>query len=165
MYKDVINYEGLYKVNPETAEIISVNYNKTGVSKQIKTYQDKKTNYCRVRLSKNGKVKTYYVHRIVWESVNGKIPKQYQINHIDENKSNNSIDNLELLTPIENINYGTHTKRSALKRSKTVYQYTLDGILINVWTSIAECRRNGYNNVCNCCNGKSKTASGYKWSY
>lgn len=53
------------------------------------------------------------------------------------------------------------------KKSKTVYQYTLDGALKQVWPSIAECGRNGYNqrHVCECCNGKLKTHKGHKWSY
>ena len=55
----------------------------------------------------------------------------------------------------------------AKKMSKKVYQYTLDGELVNVWESTAECGRNGYDqgNVCKCCNGRVKTYKGYKWQY
>ena len=50
---------------------------------------------------------------------------------------------------------------------KSVYQYTLDGVLVKVWASTMESGRNGYHQgaVCACCNGKRKTYKGYRWSY
>lgn len=51
--------------------------------------------------------------------------------------------------------------------AKQVYQYTLDGELVKIWSSISEAGRNGYNfkNISACCRGKRKTANGYIWSY
>lgn len=51
--------------------------------------------------------------------------------------------------------------------AKTVYQYTLDGLLVDIWHSTAECGRNGYNQSCVvcCCNGKLKQHNGYRFSY
>lgn len=50
---------------------------------------------------------------------------------------------------------------------KTVYQYTLDGLLVAIWPSVNECSKNGYDpsTVAKCCNGKLKTHKGYRWSY
>lgn len=59
--------------------------------------------YLQIRLSREGKRKAHYVHRIVWETFHGPIPEGYEINHIDHNKSNNSLGNLELVTHSENI--------------------------------------------------------------
>lgn len=76
--------------------------------------------YLQVSLCKDKKVKSLYVHRLVWISFRGPIPKGLQINHKDENKRNNCLYNLELLTPKENTNYGTRNKRSgeSLKKSE-----------------------------------------------
>lgn len=63
---------------------------------------------------------------------------------------------------------GKHlSEETKAKKSKPVYQYTLDGVLKKVWPSTKECGRNGFGqwNVSNCCNGKLKTYKGYRWSY
>ena len=68
----------------------------------------RKDGYQQVRLSDNeGKIKLYYIHRIVWEAVTGApIPKGYEINHISESKDENMITNLELVSHKENCNFG-----------------------------------------------------------
>ena len=52
-------------------------------------------------------------------------------------------------------------------KSKTVYQYTLEGELVKIWPSAMECSRNGYSQsaISNCCNGKNKTYKCYQWSF
>ena len=64
---------------------------------------DNGSGYKFVRLRTETKRVNRYVHRLVWESFYGKIPKGYEINHIDHDKNNNSLDNLELVTHQENI--------------------------------------------------------------
>lgn len=66
---------------------------------------------------KDKKSRLFYFHRVIWFYFNGEISQGYEINHIDENKTNNSLDNLELLTRVENIRYGTRTKRAAITNS------------------------------------------------
>lgn len=51
------------------------------------------------------------------------------------------------------------------KLSKTVYQYTLDDIFVKEWPSVAECSKNGFHHVADCCRGERKQDKGYKWSY
>lgn len=73
--------------------------------------------YKRVRLQ-NEKTKrrvNYQVHRLVWEAFNGKIPDGMQVNHINEIKDDNRLENLNLMTQKENINYGTALDRGAKK--------------------------------------------------
>ena len=67
-----------------------------------------------------------------------------QVNHKDENKTNNLVSNLEMCTNYYNCNYGSgHTKLA-----KAIEQYTLNGILIKTWTSINEIRKfTGYNHT------------------
>lgn len=57
--------------------------------------------YCQI----SARGKTWLVHRVVWEAFNGVVPKGYQINHIDGVKSNNRLSNLELVTPLQNIQH------------------------------------------------------------
>ena len=58
--------------------------------------------YLKFFACKNGKRKNYQVHRFVYECFRGDIPSELQVDHIDNNKQNNCIDNLQLLTPAEN---------------------------------------------------------------
>jgi hypothetical protein len=71
-----------------------------------------KGGYARVKMNK----KLYLVHRLVWEAYKGDIPAKMQINHLDENKLNNDISNLEICDVKYNINYGTRTERAAKSR-------------------------------------------------
>lgn len=125
-----------------------------------------KGGYQTVRLADdNGKTKLYLVHRIVYESVTGEpIPKGMQVNHIDENKTNNHINNLNLMTPKENNNWGTRTARATKALSKQVGAFK-NGELIFTFPSTVEARRNGFNSVSACCRGEQKTHKGYTWRY
>ena len=90
------------------------------------------------------------------------------VNHKDENKQNNSVDNLEWCSYEYNSNYGTNAERIAKNESKPINQYDLQGNFIKSWNSGTEIKRTlGYSNgnICNCCRGKQKTAYGYKWQY
>lgn len=60
------------------------------------------------------------VHRVIYTACYGEIPEGYEVNHIDENKENNCIDNLNLLTHTENVNWGTRTKRASLKNKTSM---------------------------------------------
>ena len=130
--------------------------------------------YYRIQLWKQSIGKAYQVHRLVWSAFNGPIPEGMQVNHIDENPSNNSLSNLNLMTPKENCNWGTRNERAGkvLKNrkdlSKPVLQFTLDDILIKEYPSTKQVEREtGFNssNILSCCNGKRKTAHGFKWKY
>jgi len=144
----------------------SLNYNHTGKPKILKL-QLTPDGYCFCRLSKGGKVKTFRVNRLVWEAFNGPIPDGMQVNHINELKTDNSVWNLNLMSPKENQNYGICIRKRVEKQSKPVYQYTLDGVLVCVWASVNEAGRNGFSRGCisECCNGKRKSYKGFLWSY
>ena len=121
-----------------------------------------------VTLHDNGKRKYKYVHQLVWEAFNGKIPEGMEINHISECKTDNSLSNLNLLSHRANVNWGTRNERTGKALSKSVAQKSLDGEVIKIWPSTMEIQRElGYShrNICSCCNGKRKTAYGYIWQY
>lgn len=138
----------------------SLNYNHTGKTKILKLFK-KENGYLQVCLCKEGKRKMFYVHRLVYETFNGVIPDGYEVNHINEIKTDNSVWNLNLMTPKENINYGKRNE----KYSDPVLQLTLDDELVKEWPSAAEAGRNGYDhqNISACCLGKRKTHKGFKW--
>lgn len=126
-----------------------------------------------VKLYNNeGKKKTYKVHRVVYESVTGEpIPEGLQVNHINEIKTDNRFENLNLMTHKENINWGTRTERAAKaringKRSKAVGAFK-DGKLVMTFASTNEAGRNGFEQsaVAACCNGKLPHYKGFVWRY
>lgn len=102
-FVDIEGYEGLYKINP-FGKVINCSNNR----ELIKT---KKDGYFYVSLRKDSKLKKNLVHRLLAKAFIPN-PNNYPcINHKDENRSNNSLDNLEWCTYEYNSNYGTRNKR------------------------------------------------------
>lgn len=129
----------------------------------------RKDGYQVVNLSDNeGNSKTYLLHRVVFEAVTSEpIPEGMQINHINEDKTDNRFfENLELVTPKQNTNWGTGIERCHKAQSKQVGAFK-DGKLIMTFQSTMEAGRQGFNqgSVSKCCNGKRKTHKGYEWRY
>lgn len=104
--KDIRGYEGLYKIT-DTGKVWSE------TTKKFLSPDIIVGGYERVTLSKNNIKRRYRVHKLVYETYKGDIPEGKVVNHINENKRDNSIDNLNLLTIEENINWGTANKRRA----------------------------------------------------
>ena len=132
--------------------------------------------YFDINLSINGKKKKYLVHRLVWEAFNGPIPEDMQVNHINEDKSVNRLDNLNLMSLLDNVRYGTGIKRRSKTlmnnslKSKPVNQYNLEGELIKQYQSIMEASRItgvSFKNIQSVCAGYPHrlTAGGFKWRF
>ena len=110
IWKDINGYEGLYQIS-------NLGRVKSFYSGYVKILKLKITNgYYRIGLRKNGKRKFYQIHRLVYETFIGEIPQGIQVNHINEVKTDNRLENLNLMTPKENINWGTGIQRRAEKR-------------------------------------------------
>lgn len=122
--KPVKGYEGYYEVDQfgrvfGLERIIKVNdngrnYEKPIAGKQLKQSMHTK-GYKTVSLTKDGKTKTLFVHRLVAEAFIPNVDNLPMVNHKDEDKTNNFVENLEWCTNDYNINYGTARKRQAKK--------------------------------------------------
>lgn len=109
IWKDVVGYEGLYQVSnlgrvycmPKEWDITCGGKRKyVGNIASVKI--NNKSKYPVAMLSKNNKVKYVYVHRIAVEAFIGAIPKGLVVNHIDQIRTNNNINNLEVISQSEN---------------------------------------------------------------
>ncbi|NRO92522.1 hypothetical protein IMAU10033_00431 [Lactobacillus helveticus] len=181
-WKAIPGYEGFYEVSDlgrvRSADRIISNP-KNGkmnlpIKGKIRKLAKAHDGYLRVALSKNGKSKTYFVHRLVMNAFcPNPDPKKYtEINHKNEITYDNRLQNLEWCTRTYNNNYGNRIAKQAKalvngKKAKPVAQYTLDGKLVKVWPSTRECGRHGFKHsgVGACCLGKWPTYKGYKWKY
>lgn len=181
IWKDVVGYEGYYEVsNFGNVRSIDryVNHSSGGerISKGKYLKQQILKGYKRVQLSKERKVKHHFVHRLVAFAFIPNPNNLPEINHIDEDKTNNNVENLEWCDTKYNINYGTRlqkcskilTNRKDL--SKYVLQYTLDGEFVNEYPSVSEAHRQTgirINSISQCCNGHKRYthAGGYKWCF
>ena len=122
-----------------------------------------------VLLSKDNKQKRFLIHRLVAQAFIPNPDNLPQVNHKDEVKTNNCVDNLEWVTNKQNMNYGKWTQIRK-KHSKKVLQYSLDGEFIREWESLLQIERElGYGraNISRCCRGECKKNKSYNfvWSY
>ena len=149
-WKDIKGYENLYQVS-NLGRIKNLKTNKT-----LKALI-KKDGYARVNLYKNDEMNSIRIHRIVAETFIEN-PYNYKvINHKDENKQNNSVENLEWCNIEYNLQYS---------KNKPVLQYDLKGNFIKEWNSIIEAKREvGDIKISECCKGKRKSAGGFVWRY
>lgn len=135
--------------------------------------QTRPNGYQQVKLVDNeGNAKWHLVHRVVWEAFSGEpIPSGMQINHIDEKKDNNIRSNLELVSPKQNINYGSRNSRAAKAISKQVGAFK-NNELVMTFPSTREAHRQGFcqADVGACCRNcfnrpGNNIYKGYEWRY
>ena len=151
IWKDIPRYKGKYQAS---------NFGRLRNKKTLKVFYGckDKDGYLITTLRKNGIKKTEKVHRLVAESFLFNPNNYDNINHIDENKLNNRIDNLEWCTTAYNNSYS---------KSKKVGQYK-GNKLIKIWNNSKEAEKElliWATNIRSCCNGRIPKAGGYIWRF
>ena len=132
IWKDVPNFEWLYQVSNFGA-VKSCNFNNSNKEKEIRPFDN--GGYLRVVLYKSKKRYKILVHRIVASAFIENNENKPCVNHIDGNKANNSVSNLEWVTPKQN---------SRWSNAKKVYCYDING-LVRVYDSLADVKKDGFN--------------------
>ena len=163
IWVDLAGYEGLYSVS-NLGRIASHHWNK----RRILRPRTNNRGYSLVNLSKNGRLKTFKVHVLVAKHFLPNPCGLTEINHKDEDKSNNRCDNLEWCTRSYNVNYGTRIAKQRSAVIKAVIQYDKNGEIIASYDSITNASRAvglSVQHIAACCKRKYPYAGGFIWRY
>ena len=180
-WKDVAEYEGFYQVSNKgnvysVGRVDSRGHRRRG--RILKPKYDR-GGYLTVNLCKNGKMKTKKVHRLVAGAFLPNPNGLPQVNHRDEDKDNNNVENLEWCDARYNSNHGTRNERMAQAQSKKVRAVNAKTGDVVEFNSTAEAGRKGYhcgvvsmacrgvykNNKGDLVGGDGRTYKGFRWYY
>lgn len=170
IWADIDGYDGLYKVS-NLGKIKSIG-GKSNHNSEIIMKQQEILGYMSVTLTKDSVQKMHKVHRLVANDFIDNPDSKPQVNHIDGNKRNNAVSNLEWVTPSENAKHafeiGLKKSQSGKdnKRSIVIERTDNNGIVLDEYCGIREAERiTGipHGNISKCCRGKAQSAGGYKW--
>ena len=157
IWRDIKGYEGKYMVS-NLGRVKSLNYSNTG-KEGILNARDNGKGYLRVILWKDGKDKKYRINRLVAQAFIPNPDNLPEVNHKDEDKTNNRVDNLEWCSRQYNIEYS---------QGKAVIGINKVSGLIAEFPSASEAsRQTGINsrNICACLKGRQKSTGGFYWHY
>jgi hypothetical protein len=176
IWADIAGYEGLYQVS---------NLGRVRRDGRIKTQSEDRGGYLTVWLSKHSKMKCAKVHRLVAGAFIENPEEKRTVNHIDGDKKNNRIENLEWATHSENIIHAnkmglrvvteaqrraasiTGKRTCALNRKKKSVFCVKDGIRVKFESAHDGARfvSGSPSPIIACCKGRKKTYKGYEWRY
>lgn len=176
-WKDIRGYEGIYQISnlgrikslvrvKNNYDINTISLVKVTIPEKIRKPQLSKDGYYRVGLTKNKKQTYFQVHRLVAEAFIPNPDELPQVNHKDENKLNNCVENLEWCTSKYNANYGTRNERQRKKLYKPV-RCIETGIIYESLMSASDATGVNIGNLSSVCNNRVgyKTTGGYHWEY
>lgn len=173
VWKDITGYEGYYQVS-NLGRVRSVDRMVKGKKENLRFVKGRilqpnlSEGYLMVGLCKSGRQSTIRVHRLVAEAFIPNPENKRTVNHIDENKLNNTITNLEWATDKENCGHGNRTVKSSVGRYKPVEQLSLDGRPIKVYEGIKLASENTgipQSKIVDVLKGRRTQTKGYKWRY
>lgn len=183
IWKDITGYEGTYQIS-NYGRVKSLDreiHKNNGVIEhrngQIMKLLLDKDGYCILGLRIKNKIKkSFRVHRLVAEAFIENPDNLPEVNHKDEDKSNNCVENLEWCTCAYNINYGTHNQKVANSNKNhpnkiiPICQFDLKGNFIKEWSSLTLASQEyslPVTSITRCCKHKFgvKQCGGYKWEY
>ncbi len=164
-WKEVYGYDALYEIS-NLGRIRTKHHGKEGYKKEYRYLEpiDNGNGYLRVNLRSNHRQRTAYIHKLVAQAFVDNPNGYSEINHIDEDKSNNNADNLEWCSHLYNCQYGTKNIRASEKRKKKIECVEL-GIIFDSLNDAANYFDVGVSAIGNCLKGRSKSCAGYTWRY
>lgn len=179
IWKPIKGYEGTYEVSNlgHVRSLVRIDRLGRFVPEKIRSIKKNNRGYVQISLYKDGRAKYYLLHRLVAEAFIPNPDNLPQINHKDENKDNNCVENLEWCDNIYNRRYGTGYARSVAKHDykkigagnrRPVVQCDCFGNPIKMWDGVIIAAKTlGVSDsaIRNCCYGRNKTAAGYCWRY
>ena len=177
IWKDIEGFEGMYQVSNmnRVKSLERTVRNGRGyrtVPERILKPEKNRYGYLQVNLWKDGKMKMYLVHRLVASAFLENPMGYTEINHKDEDKTNNVVSNLEWCSRSYNNTYNDRAKKAgkkvAEKLSKPVIAIDKRTGLILEFVSSREAEREiGINqgNIVSCCKGKLNSCGGFYWMY
>ena len=157
IWKDIEGFEGMYQVS-NMGNVKSLNYNHTGKEKILKG-RDTGIGYLQLHLCKDGKIKNYFVHQLVATAFCENQEGYTEVNHINEDKSDNRADNLEWCSRQYNVEYS---------KAKAIIGINKISRLILEFPSAREAERQtgiASSNICACLKGRLKSTGGFYWHY
>lgn len=163
IWRDIEGYEGLYQISNK-GRVKSLKYGKERILKP----QDNGRGYMIIGLFKNGILKHIKVHRLVAITFISNPENLSEVNHKDENKKNNCVENLEWIRHMDNCNYGTRNERVGYSHSKPILQYSKSGDFIREWQGAREIEKLlgiNHTSIIQSCKGRYKSAGGFVWKY
>ena len=166
IWKDISEFEKFYQVS-NLGKVRSKRKNCRSGTPIMRMFKNNGYMYVLLYDGKGGQ-KHMAVHRLVAKEFIPNPQNFPQVNHKDENKENNCADNLEWCTGKYNVSYGTRRDRMAKSKLKPVFQYSVDGNLINRFDSALQAAKQfGFDrgSIADCCRGKRKTYRKYIWKY
>lgn len=164
IWRDIEGYEGLYQVSNKR-RIKNLNCRGTGKEKILKRQKNTK-GYLEVCLSNDGEKKRYRIHRLVAQAFLENPERYSEVNHKDENKTNNCVENLEWCSSKYNSNYGTRNKRISKSHNKLV-RCVETGEVFNSCIEAQEKTGIWASSIRACARHKKyyHTAGGFHWQY
>lgn len=115
-WKEIVGYEGYYEVSNlgrirGVDRVVDWNGTRRNINGKMVNQTTTEDGYKKARLSRNGVRKEYFVHRLVYEAFIGMIGDCMEINHKDFDRANNCVENLEMVTHLQNIEYTVRANR------------------------------------------------------